>query len=158
VLPANCDVRTGSIAALAAAERFDTILYIDVLEHIEDDRIELQRAAAHLAVGGNIVVLAPAHAWLTTPFDNALGHFRRYNRRSLIEAIPAGLICERIFYLDCVGMLASLGNRLLLNSAHPTPGQIRFWDRWMVPISTWLDPLTGFRLGKSIVGVWRKGS
>jgi SAM-dependent methyltransferase len=153
-LPTACEVRVGTLASLAPQEQFDSILYIDVLEHIEDDMGELERAAAHLAVGGHIVVLSPAHQFLYTAFDKAIGHHRRYNRASLTAATPANLRSERTFYLDCAGMLANLGNRLLLNASAPTATQIRLWDGWMVPMSRILDPLTGYRLGKSIVGVW----
>ena len=61
-----------------------------------------------------------------------------------------------MFYLDAVGLLASLCNRLLLRQQMPTSRQIQVWDRFLVPLSRWVDPLLGYRLGKSIVGVWRK--
>lgn len=150
-----CDVKVGTLEALSPDEKFDTILYIDVLEHIEADRAELDRAAKYLKPAGRIVVLSPAHNWLYTPFDKALGHFRRYDVDLLRRATPASLAVDRIFYLDSVGMLASLANRLILKASHPTPAQIRLWDSWMVPASRVVDPLTGNRLGKSIVGVWR---
>src|SRR3954469_17788223 len=53
------EVRLGTVASLPPAESFDTILYIDVLEHIKDDRQELERVAAHLLPGGHLIVLAP---------------------------------------------------------------------------------------------------
>ena len=56
-----------------ADERFDTILYIDVLEHIDDDLGELARSATHLRPGGHLIVLAPAHQALYSPFDKAIG-------------------------------------------------------------------------------------
>ena len=59
-------------------------------------------------------------------------------------------------YMDCVGLLASLGNSLLLKASMPTQRQIRIWDDWMVPLSRCLDPILGHRLGKSILTVWRK--
>lgn len=152
------EVRPGTSESLGPDERFDTILYVDVLEHIADDRAELARAAGHLLPGGRIVVLSPAHQWLFTAFDEAVGHVRRYNAASLRAAKPAELGVERLFYLDSVGMLASLGNRLLLRSASPTPGQIRLWDGWMVPVSRLLDRSTGFRLGKSVVAVFQKAN
>lgn len=156
-LPACCEVRAGTLADLPADERFDSIIYIDVLEHIEDDRGELQRAAEHLAPRGRIVVLAPAHQFLFSPFDQSIGHFRRYDRAMLrAAAAPAGLPCERLKYLDAVGLLASLGNRFVLGSGMPTPRQIWTWDKLMVPVSRFLDPLLCFKLGKSILGVWRK--
>src|SRR5262244_234117 len=42
-------------------QQFDTIIYIDVLEHIDQDREELDRAASHLRSGGRLIVLSPAH-------------------------------------------------------------------------------------------------
>lgn len=151
-----CEVVVGTLDALDAGAGFDSILYIDVLEHIDDDAAELRRAAERLRPSGRLIVLSPAHAWLFTPFDAALGHFRRYSRRTLAAAGPRALVRERIWYLDSMGMLASLGNRVLLRRAHPTPAQIAFWDRVLVRASTWIDPLLGRRVGKSILGVWRK--
>ena len=53
-------------------------------------------------------------------------------------------------------MLASLGNRLVLKSAMPTPQQIALWDRMMVPLSRLADPLLAFTLGKSVLAVWER--
>lgn len=153
---ADVEVRNGTLADLAADDRFDTILYIDVLEHIADDAGEFARAAARLSPGGRICILAPAHQWLFTAFDAAIGHERRYTRASLRAAAPPGLVCERLDYLDSVGMLASIGNRVLLRSAHPSASQIALWDRVMVPASRVLDPLLLRRVGKSVLGIWRK--
>ncbi|MFA6985798.1 MAG: hypothetical protein WC213_06290, partial [Arenimonas sp.] len=108
--------------------------------------------------GGRIVVLSPAHQWLFTPFDEAIGHVQRYNKRTLLAAKPAGLATERLFYLDSVGMIASLGNRFLLRSATPSVAQIQLWDRWMIPASKVVDRITGFGLGKSIVAVFKETS
>jgi hypothetical protein len=53
-------------------------------------------------------------------------------------------------------MLASMGNRFLLRSAHPKESQIALWDRVMVPASRVLDPVLLRRVGKSVLGVWRR--
>lgn len=155
-LPAGCEVRLGTLADLSDAEQFQTILYIDVLEHIEDDQGEVERAALHLAPGGHLIVLAPAHAWLFSPFDHAVGHFRRYNRASLSRLGVAGLVPVAARYFDSVGMLASLANKALLRSAHPNLAQIRLWDRVLVPCSRVLDPLLGHSLGKTVVVIWQR--
>jgi SAM-dependent methyltransferase len=157
-LPGYCEARVGTLEAIDEGDPFDTLLYMDVLEHIEDDRAELARAAARLRPGGFVVVLSPAHPWLFTPFDRAIGHHRRYTLKTLRAAAPpdGGLEPVRMRYLDSVGMLASLGNRLVLRSAMPNPRQIAVWDRLMVPCSRVLDPLTGYLVGKSVLGVWRK--
>jgi SAM-dependent methyltransferase len=149
-------VRVGTVADLDETEKFDAILYIDVLEHIEHDREELERAARHLSPNGTIIVLSPAHQFFFSPFDQALGHFRRYRARQLRDLTPKGVVCERLDYLDSVGMLLSLGNKMLLKQSMPTIKQIKFWDRFCVPCSRIVDRLTAHRLGKSIVAIWRK--
>src|SRR5579883_1179753 len=110
--------RVGTIEDVGG--RFDAILYIDVLEHIEDDRGEMERAAEHLRPGGSLIVLAPAHPFLFTPFDKAIGHYRRYTRESLRAVAPEELDEVRMVYLDSVGMLASAANRVLLKASMPT--------------------------------------
>lgn len=148
-------VVVGTLADLPVADRFDTVLYIDVLEHIEDDNTEVAIAARRLRPGGVLVVLAPAHPFLFSPFDKAIGHYRRYNRSMLRRLTTPGCRLVRAFYLDSCGLLASLGNRLLLSSSMPTPRQIAFWDGILVPASTVVDLLTGYQIGKTVVGVWK---
>jgi SAM-dependent methyltransferase len=146
----------GTLGELPAGERFDAVVYVDVLEHIADDRAELARAHQRLRPGGRLLVLAPAHATLFSEFDRQVGHHRRYDRTSLAALSPAGARLVELRYLDSVGLLASLGNRLLLRAPLPSPAQIRLWDGWMVPASRILDPLSLGRLGKSIVAVWER--
>ena len=61
-------------------KKFDTILYMDVLEHIEDDEKEINRALEQLKPGGNIVFFIPAYQFLYSDFDKAIGHVKRYNK------------------------------------------------------------------------------
>lgn len=149
---------TGTLQDIQASRQFDTILYIDVLEHIEDDRGELESAASHLRPGGRIIVLAPAHQWLFSPFDAEIGHFRRYNRRMMRQISPASLQLERLFYLDSVGLLLSAAIRLLLRQSMPTQSQLRVWDRFVIPTSRMLDQCLFNSVGKSIVGILRRQS
>ena len=114
------------------------------------------RATAHLQPGGHLVVLSPAHQFLYTPFDRAIGHFRRYSRASLRAAAPPELRETNLIYLDSVGMIASAANRLLLSQSMPSEHQILAWDRLMIPVSRVLDPLFLNRVGKSVVGIWRR--
>lgn len=150
------ETRAGTLQDLPAGEQFDTLLYIDVLEHIEDDRAEMRAAFTHLAPGGKIVVLSPAHPGLFTEFDRAIGHFRRYTKATLRDCTPPGARLAELYYLDAAGLLASSANRLLLHQKMPSAAQIAVWDRWLVTTSRWLDPLLGFSLGKTVVGVWTK--
>jgi SAM-dependent methyltransferase len=154
-VPALCEIRQAVLADLLPSERFDVILYIDVLEHIADDVAEVQQVAAHLNPGGTLVVLAPAHQWLFSPFDQAIGHYRRYTCASLKQLAPQGLTLRSLRYLDSVGLLASLSNRFLRQKM-PTVSQIKLWDTWMVPVSRVLDRCLNYTIGKSIIAVWSK--
>jgi SAM-dependent methyltransferase len=137
-------------------QQFDTIIYIDVLEHIDNDREELNQAASHLRPGGYLIVLSPAHQRLFSPFDGAIGHFRRYDRSMLRTISPASLRLERMRYLDCAGLILSAANMLLLRQSIPTKAQLRFWDHWIIPISRILDKLLLYSVGKTIIAVWRR--
>ena len=146
----------GTIRSLEATPGFDTILYIDVLEHIEDDRGELEQAARRLRPGGRLCVLSPALGWLFSEFDARIGHYRRYHRAALVALTPPQTRLRLVRYLDCVGLAASLANRFLLRSPMPSRSQIGVWDRLMVPLSRLLDWLLRYRVGKSIVAVWER--
>ncbi len=151
-----CQPMLGTLQSLAAGERFDAILYIDVLEHIAQDRAEMADAAGHLKPAGRVVVLSPAHQWLFSKFDASIGHFRRYTKSSLQSAAPSELQKERLMYLDACGLFLSLANRFLLRQSLPTKQQILFWDRRVVPLSRIIDRLLLYKAGKSVLGVWRK--
>jgi hypothetical protein len=128
------------------------------LEHIEDDRDELAAAASLLQPAGHLMVLSPAHQFLYSRFDAAIGHYRRYNRKSLRRCTPPNCYQEASFYLDSVGMILSLANRFVLRQSLPTVAQIKTWDNHIVPVSRVLDPLTGHALGKTVVSVWTRSS
>jgi len=149
-------VQIGTTADLDPSSRFDTILYIDVLEHIEDDRAEMARAAELLAPRGALIVLSPAFQQLFSDFDRSVGHFRRYTRASLAEVMPPSLRRVRLRYLDSVGFLASLSNRALLRQALPTRRQIALWDRVMIPASRVLDLLLARGFGRSVLAVYER--
>ena len=155
-LPSYIETRAGTSASLETGERFDTILYIDVLEHIENDRVELANVARHLAPTGRIIVLSPAHQGLYSPFDRQIGHYRRYDRKTLIGLRPEGTSVVMSRYLDSVGMFASLANKMLLRSSMPTRAQISVWDNFMVPASRVVDRLLAGMVGKTIVCVYER--
>jgi ubiquinone/menaquinone biosynthesis C-methylase UbiE len=156
ILPANCQTTGGSIHQFYTAHGFDTIIYIDVLEHIEDDRKEIDRVSELLKPNGHLIVLSPAFQFLYSPFDKAIGHYRRYNKRSLKAVLNEKLKQRKLIYLDSMGYFASVTNKLFLKQAMPTEAQVRFWDDWLIPLSRIADPLFMYAFGKSIIGIWQK--
>ena len=61
----------------------DTVVYVNVMEHIEDDRAEVAAAYAAIKPGGHLLVFVPALQWLYSPADRKVGHFRRYHKAAL---------------------------------------------------------------------------
>ena len=156
--PVPTRVVKGDLSALPANQQFDCILYIDVLEHIEDDVGELARATLHLAPGGSLVVLCPAFPILFSQMDHALGHFRRYTKSTLAPVFPSGLQRRELFYLDSLGMIASLANRLFLRQSAPNEKQVKFWDGWIIPVSRRvLDRIVLHSIGRSVIAVYSNG-
>ncbi len=152
--PSCCQSRGGFVSDLGDGKAFNTILYLDVLEHIEDDRLELENARAHLTAGGHLIVLAPAHDFLYSPFDKSIGHYRRYADKSISALTPSNCRIVKRVQLDALGVLTSLANRILLRQSIPTEQQILFWDRNLVPISRFMDRLMGYRFGRSVLCIW----
>ncbi len=127
-LTPSCSVVQGFLADLPADFRADTIIYVDVMEHIDDDHAEFVSANRYVAPGGQLVVVSPAHMWLYSPFDKEIGQFRGYNKKTFSERLTApDMTLGRIFYLDSVGLVASLANRLILKQTDAetaaAPGQ-----------------------------------
>lgn len=148
------DVIAGSLRALADRPSFDCVLYLDVLEHVQDDRTQIEEAERLVRPGGHIVILSPAHQWLFSEFDKSIGHIRRYDKRSLRSLAPRGWIEKKLAYLDSVGVLLSLANALALRQAMPTRLQISLWDRLCVPLSRIVDCALLGNFGKSILAIW----
>lgn len=154
--PIPIDIRHATLQDLAAGELFDTILYIDVLEHLEHDRQEVDAAAARLRAGGHLVVLSPAFQALYSAFDRAIGHYRRYSAATVRSLTPEGLTVRQLRYLDAAGASLSAANRLLLRKPQPTVADIVFWDRYIIPVSRVADLALGRFIGRSVLCVWQK--
>lgn len=68
-------------------KKFDTIVCMNVLEHIKDDRRALDNMRRLLRKKGRLVLLVPAHSWAYGEMDEALGHFRRYSKKEITKKI-----------------------------------------------------------------------
>jgi len=155
-LPSYCTFQHGTIESLNQDAKFESILYIDVLEHIEDDQREISKAARHLKTGGFLIILGPAFPFLFSEFDRAIGHFRRYTKSMFTGRKGDNLRLVEARYLDSVGLVASLANRILLHTHLPSKRQLKTWDQYFVPCSRILDKVIGYQLGRSILIIYQK--
>jgi cyclopropane fatty-acyl-phospholipid synthase-like methyltransferase len=155
-LPSCCASIKGTTTDLPPNEKFNAIMYIDVIEHIEKDTEELNRAKALLADKGCLIVLVPAHQFLYNEFDRAIGHYRRYDKKMLKAVAPAGMRLLTIRYLDTLGFISSIMNKYFLKQHYPTAEQVKFWNKFLIPLSKPLDFISGYATGKTLFAVWQK--
>ena len=154
-LPNSCIPQLGTTKDMKN-EIFDTIIYIDVLEHIKNHKEEIKDSLQCLQHGGKLVVLSPAHQWLYSTFDSEIGHYRRYSKKTLASVIPNDYRCIKLIYIDSVGIFASIVNKLFLKKTKPSLKQILTWDKFLIPLSIIIDKLIFFSIGKSVIGIWEK--
>jgi hypothetical protein len=155
-LPFPCRTKGGFVADIPYGNKINTFVYIDVLEHIENDATQLKEASSRLSPGGCLIVLSPAFNFLYSPFDKSIGHYRRYDKVMYKALTPPGCRLEKLVYLDSIGAVISFVNRMILNQSMPTLKQIIFWDRYIIPITRHADKLFRYRFGRSLLGIWIK--
>jgi len=130
-------------------ERVDSIVCMNVLEHIEDDRSTLGDFAEVLQPGGTLVLLVPAHPALYGTLDKGLDHFRRYEKPSLRRLVEAaGLRVESIRHLNMVAVPGWWLNSRVLKRKLLPGNQLRAF-RWLMPllaIERRIDPPFGLSL------------
>lgn len=141
--------------------KIELIFSSNVLEHIQDDVSVLLQMKDKLKNNGKIYLYLPAKMFLWSKMDEMVGHFRRYEIREL-KAIcrQIGLKIEVLHYADCLGFFASLVLKIFgysKNSNLGSKSSLKFYDRWVFPISKFLDRI-GFKFlfGKNIVLVASK--
>lgn len=146
----------GFLVSAPLSGDFDTIVYIDVLEHIADDRAEVGTAWRRLRSKGRLIFLCPAFEALWSPFDDAVGHERRYTLAMARDLLPSDGRIEELRYLDSTGAFASLMNRFCLRKDAPSAANVALWDRWLVPVSRCSDLLFCRLFGKSVLAIFQK--
>jgi 2-polyprenyl-3-methyl-5-hydroxy-6-metoxy-1,4-benzoquinol methylase len=140
-----------------ARERFDTIVCINVLEHIEDD-VQALRTFRDIvaAANGQVLIFVPAVQALYGPLDAELGHHRRYSKRSLAAAFDAaGLDLTALRYTNPIGLLGWLFNARVTKSIAHSSRQIALFETLVAPWALPLERLLPMPIGLSLVAVGR---
>jgi SAM-dependent methyltransferase len=95
-----CQVDVAGFSLPFKNESFDLVLALDVIEHVEDDIHALTECRRILRAGGTLVVTVPAFMALWSPWDESLGHKRRYTLAELVGAFRrAGLSVKKSTYI-----------------------------------------------------------
>ena len=137
-------------------KKYDTIIYYDVLEHIENDLNETKEAKKKLTKNGYLIFSVPAYQSFYSDFDKSVGHFKRYNKQDFVKLEKkTGLKIEKLAYYDSVGFLFLVMNKLFCLKQTNLKNKIYLWNLLM-PISKLIDFLTFNKFGKSLLCVFRK--
>jgi SAM-dependent methyltransferase len=157
-------LRAGRVVATngyfdARPGQFDTVIMINVLEHIQDDQGTIRAAYHALSPGGTCIVFVPALSWLYSPLDRSVGHFRRYERTQLEQIMRAGgfeVVAAK--YMDCFGVLPWYLLNVIGGSTSINSRLAHIYDSWFVPIARWIEHRWPPRIGKNVLVVARKTS
>jgi SAM-dependent methyltransferase len=136
-------------------EPFDTVVCLNVLEHIEDDLFALRQMRSVLDPGGHLALLVPAHRLLYGAFDSAVGHFRRYGKSELISKLArAGFEVETVKFFNIAAVLPWLINGRVFKRAYLPDSQVELANR-LVPLLK-LERLIGPPCGLSLIALAQK--
>jgi SAM-dependent methyltransferase len=135
-----------------AGQRFDTIICLNVLEHVDDDISALVAIRRMLAPAGRLVLLVPALPALYGTIDRALGHHRRYKRAGLAALLEAtGFRVAHIEYFNLAGIPGWWwAGRVLQRQTIPA-GSLKLYDA-LVPLFR-LERLIPWRVGQSLIAI-----
>jgi glycosyltransferase involved in cell wall biosynthesis len=151
----RCDLESDEDAARLQKHGFDSVVCLNVLEHIEDDRGALLRIKRMLAPGGHVLLFVPADQKLFGTMDTQVGHFRRYSRETLDAVLrEAGFEVVKLTYQNIFGRFGWWLNGQVLRRQHLPAGQSKMFD-YFVPIMRALEPKSP-KNGLSLVAVGRK--
>jgi SAM-dependent methyltransferase len=154
------DIATPTFLNMLSGKRFDTVLCFNVLEHVENDSEVVANLLKTLQRGGHLLLFVPAFQSLYSPLDRLAGHHRRYRRRELAHLVSPGMgQIVRNEYFNPVGGVGWWVNKFIpYNSLNDSAvnTQVRVFDRYVLPVSRYLNPLTRSIFGQSIVFAVRR--
>lgn len=140
---------------------WEDIVCLNVLEHVENDLRVLGNMRLWLTPGGRVVLVLPAHPALYGPMDKMAGHYRRYTARDINAKLShVGLRGLHWAYINPVGGIGWWINAKFFHpsdlSEHSINGQIRLFDRYVLPISRLCTPFMSRVFGQSLFVVAEK--
>ena len=138
-------------------QNFNTIIYFNVLEHIEADILEIENSIQKLNIGGHLIILVPAHQKLYSKLDRAVGHYRRYDINFFKKNIFKNARIVELKYLDIFGYFLYFLNKFFFKEeTFPTKLKIFIWDKIFTPFTIVVDFLFRYKFGKNILCIYKK--
>jgi len=144
-------------SSFGGKKKYDTIIYLDVLEHIKKDKEEVIKALKLLKKGGTLIINVPANSHLYSNFDRDVGHYKRYSKNDFKKILKNSSFRKVTFrYYDSIGYLLSLMSKLLVtNYKKNFSTKIKFWNN-LIALSKLIDKITLNAFGKSLLVIIEK--
>ena len=136
--------------------KFDTVIALNVIEHLEDDEFAIGNAWSVLQPNGNFILVVPAHQWLFGSMDRAIGHYRRYTKRMLkvrMEKIGFSIVLQK--YFNMLGAFGWFVNGRILNRKVPPTGQLKLIN-FLIPFLRSIESRISPSFGISLLTVGQK--
>jgi SAM-dependent methyltransferase len=129
---------------------FDTIVLLNVLEHLPDDVASLKQLRPLLGQHGRLIIWVPALPALLSPYDRLIGHYRRYTKQSLVACLTtAGLTTEHCAYHNLLGILGWWMQFCLLQRTQFAVGSVWIFNTmatWLFALEQRFSPPVGLSL------------
>jgi SAM-dependent methyltransferase len=139
-----------------AYEGFDSVVYINVLEHIHDDRTELVHALQVLNPKGHLLLFVPALPWLYSDLDKHVGHVRRYTKKELSCLVrDVGFALVKARYFDLPGIIPWYISFVLLRKSVGS-GSVSLYDKLAAPAMRLIERAVPPPIGKNVLLIGKK--
>ena len=137
-------------------ESFQTVISINVLEHVEDDEQALFHLRNVLKPSGRLLLLVPAKKWAYTDLDRQLGHFRRYEKKEPgVKLAKASFQIEKLYFFNIVGLMNWIIRDKIERSGGLRSYQISLFDS-IVPFLKRVESKVRMPFGISLIAIAQK--
>ena len=136
----------------------DSLVAVNVLEHVQDDLRFLAAARRMLRPGGRLLLFVPAMQAIYGSLDRVFEHHRRYGRAQLAERLLAsGFRIDRIDYANSIGVLAWFLTGRVLRRTTLDAASVRFYDRAVIPWLSAIEDRVPPPIGQSLLAICTTG-
>ena len=102
----NCINSNFELVSKSCDDQYDSVIFINVLEHIQQDSDAIKNAYRIIRRGGKLIIFVPALQFLYSNFDRSIGHYRRYQKSELTKLAQNSsfkiISCK---YFDSIGII-----------------------------------------------------
>jgi len=138
-------------------QNIDTVICLNVIEHINDDLSALENLRTVICDNAKIIVMVPAFKFAFGTIDRLDGHYRRYSKGDLIAKLKgAGFSPIQIRYFNSIGLIAWFYTNKIARDKHTSLAKVQIYDRYFIPILSWAERFMNPPFGQSIIAIAEK--